>query len=157
MWGGGGMAGLLRNEKVQEELELVDDQIQDLEEMQILLYAAAVEMGVLNVSGPVTEGFYYPVSEEKCGRPSRAQLDCDNDEGRLLLLRGAASLVSLAVHAGDPGGRFPLLPREIRGEGETGLPCQWCEFRGVCRLEERALPPATDRKLDKLVNSKDRF
>ena len=30
----GGMTGLLQNEKVQEELELVDDQIEDLREMQ---------------------------------------------------------------------------------------------------------------------------
>ena len=37
------------------------------------------------------------------------------------------------------------------------LPCEYCEFRGVCRLEERDFHPATARKLDKLVNSKDRF
>ncbi len=34
MWGGGGMTALLGNEKVQEELELVDDQIKDIEELQ---------------------------------------------------------------------------------------------------------------------------
>ena len=50
-----------------------------------------------------------------------------------------------------------MIPKEIAGEGETRLPCEFCEFRGVCRLEERNLPPATDIKLDRLVNSKDRF
>jgi hypothetical protein len=73
------------------------------------------------------------------------------------LLQGAASLVDLAVRAGDPDGRYPLIPRELSGEGEPRLPCEYCEFRGVCRLEERDLPPATQRKLDKLVNHKDRF
>ena len=33
-WGGGGMTGLLRNDKVQEELELVDDQLEEIEELQ---------------------------------------------------------------------------------------------------------------------------
>ena len=131
--------------------------VQALDEMQILLYAAAVEAGKMPITGSVDEGFYYAVAEEKPGRPGKAHLDCRNDDGRLLLLQGAASLVKLAVRAGDPAGRYPLIPREIAGEGETRLPCEYCEFRGVCRLEERDLPAATDRKLDKLVNLKDRF
>jgi ATP-dependent helicase/nuclease subunit B len=65
--------------------------------------------------------------------------------------------LEVAVKAGDPAGNFPLIPREIRGEGEASLPCDFCEFRGACRLEERDLPPGTDRKLDKLVNSQDMF
>ncbi|MEN8006470.1 MAG: PD-(D/E)XK nuclease family protein [Candidatus Krumholzibacteriota bacterium] len=131
--------------------------VQTLDEMQVLLYAAAVEAGRMAVSGPVVEGFYYPVKEDKPGRPHKAHLDCADGEGRLLLLQGAARLVELAVSAGDPAGCFPLIPRETAGEGEASLPCEFCELRGACRLEERNLPPGTDRKLDKLVNSKDRF
>jgi ATP-dependent helicase/nuclease subunit B len=133
------------------------NKVQILDDMQILLYAAAVEAGRLRVSGSVDEGFYYPVTEEKAGRPRKAHLDCRDDDGRLLLLQGAAGLVNLAVRAADPEGRYPLIPRETAGEGDTRLPCDYCEFRGVCRLEERDLPPATERKLDKLVNRKDRF
>jgi len=131
--------------------------VKALDEMQILLYAAAVEAGRMPVSGAVAEGFYYAVAEDRPGRPGKAHLDCRTKDGRLLLLQGAASLVDLAVRAGDPSGRYPLIPREMTGEGETRLPCEYCELRGVCRLEERDLPPATDRKLDKLVNHKDRF
>jgi ATP-dependent helicase/nuclease subunit B len=131
--------------------------VQTLDEMQILLYAAAVEAGRMTVTGPVAEGFYYAVAEDKPGRPGKAHLDCRDRDGRLLLLRGAVRLVELAVCAGDPEGRFPLIPQEIAGEGDSRLPCEFCEFRGVCRLEERDLPPATDSKLDRLVNSKDRF
>jgi ATP-dependent helicase/nuclease subunit B len=131
--------------------------VQALDEMQVLLYAAAVEVGGMPTSGSVAEGFYYAVNEEKPGRPGKAHLDCADGEGRLLLLQGAARLVELAVSAGDPAGLFPLIPREIAGEGESHLPCEYCEFRGVCRLEERDMPPPAERKLDKLVNRKDMF
>jgi len=131
--------------------------VQALDEMQVLLYAAAVEAGGMPTRGSVAEGFYYAVNEDKPGRPTKAHLDCAEGDGRLLLIQGAARLVELAVNAGDPAGLFPLIPREIAGEGEARLPCEYCEFRGVCRLEERDVPPATERKLDKLVNRKDMF
>jgi len=131
--------------------------VQSLDEMQVLLYAAAVEAGGGATTGSVAEGFYYPINEEKPGRPGKVHLDCADGEGRLLLLQGAARLVELAVSASDPAGLFPLIPREVAGEGESRLPCEYCEFRGVCRLEERGMPPAVERKLDKLVNRKDMF
>jgi len=131
--------------------------VQALDEMQILLYAAAVEVGGMPTCGSVAEGFYYAVNEDKPGRPGKVHLDGADEQGRLLLLQGAARLVELAVGAGDPAGLFPLIPREIAGEGESRLPCEYCEFRGVCRLEERDMPPAAERKLDKLVNRKDMF
>jgi ATP-dependent helicase/nuclease subunit B len=131
--------------------------VQELDEMQVLLYAAAVEAGGLKTTGTVTEGFYYPIREEKTGRPAKLHLDCAEGEGRMLLVQGGARLVELAVSAADPQGTFPLISREISGEGDTRLPCDFCEMRGVCRLEERVLPPAAGRKLDKLVNNKDRF
>ena len=133
------------------------NKVQALDEMQVLLYAAAVEAGGMPTAGSVAEGFYYPINEDKPGRPGKVHLDCSEGEGRLLLLQGAARLVKLAVSAGDPAGLFPLIPREMAGEGESSLPCEYCEFRGVCRLEERDIPPAAERKLDKLVNRKDMF
>lgn len=132
--------------------------VQELEEMQVLLYAAAVEAGALaDVRGRVDEGFYYGVAEDNPGRPHKPHLDGTNATGRTLLLDGAASLVDLAYRAADPAGSFPLIPREMNGEGATRLPCDYCDFRGLCRLEERPLPAATDRKLDRLVNRKDMF
>ena len=131
--------------------------VQALDEMQVLLYAAAVEVGGMPTGGSVAEGFYYAVNEDKPGRPGKAHLDCADGEGRLLLLQGAARLVERAVSAGDPAGLFRLIPREFDGEGESRLPCEYCELRGVCRLEERDMPPATECKLDKLVNRKDMF
>jgi hypothetical protein len=131
--------------------------VQVLDELQVLLYATAVEIGAVSVDGTVVEGFYYAVNEDKPGRPGKVHLDCTGNEGRLLLLAGAAQLVELAVNAGDPAGLFPLIPLESAGEGESSLPCEYCEFRGVCRLEERKMPAAAERKLDKLVNRKDRF
>ena len=44
MWGGGGMTALLGNEKVQEELELVDDQLKDIEELQSAMREEMMQM-----------------------------------------------------------------------------------------------------------------
>lgn len=132
-------------------------QVAELEEMQILLYAAAVEMGAVDLPGQerqIREGFYYAINPEKPGGPTKPHLIAA-DDGRAVLVRGAASLVDLAVRMSDPGGEFPLLPREIGGDAPTRLPCTYCDFRGVCRVEEVSLPAATERKLDKLVNRKD--
>lgn len=43
-FGGGGMTGLLRNDKVQEELELVDEQLEDIEELQSELREEMMQM-----------------------------------------------------------------------------------------------------------------
>jgi len=130
----------------------------ELEEMQILLYAAAVETGALDLPGAglrVREGIYYAVNPDNTGGPGKPHLAGDEQEGRELLLRGAASLVALATAMADPNGTFPILPRELGGDAPTLLPCGYCDFRGVCRVEERPLPAATERKLDKLVNRKE--
>ncbi len=132
--------------------------VAELEELQILLYAAAVEMGALDPAGGprrVREGLYYAVNSDKVGGPVKPHLDGDDDEGRRLLVDGAVRLIELAVAAADSAGTYPLLPREMAGNAPTRLPCETCDFRGVCRLEELSVPASTERKLDKLVNRKD--
>ena len=133
-------------------------QVKKLEEMQILLYAVAAEMGELDLPGDrhgVREAFYYAVNPEKPGGPKKPHLAGDDDEGRTLLIEGAAKLIGLAVEAANPKGAFPVLPREMAGTAPTNLPCTYCDFRGVCRVEELTVPPGTERKLDKLINRKD--
>jgi ATP-dependent helicase/nuclease subunit B len=130
----------------------------ELEELQVLLYAVAAEVGALQLPGgvpQVSEGFYYGVGGDKSGGPAKPHLPAETEEGRRLLVDGAVRLVELAVAASDPVGEFPVLPREMSGEAPTRLPCDTCDFRGVCRVEELAVPAGTERKLDKLVNRKD--
>ncbi len=132
--------------------------VSDLEELQILLYAAAAELGRLDLPGDkhlVREAFYYAVNRKKPGPPKKPHLDGESGAGRLLLVRGAARLIELATSAADPDGAFPVLPREMAGTAPTRLPCGYCDFRGVCRVEELRVPAKTERKLDKMVNRKD--
>jgi len=129
----------------------------ELEELQILLYAAAVEIGQLELPGgvkQVAEGFYYAMGPGKSGSRQHMHLPA-GDEGRELLVRGVVRLIELSVSAADTTGSFPLLPREKDEQAPTALPCAYCEFRGVCRVEEQNLRPETERKLDKLVNRKE--
>ncbi|MCB1182362.1 PD-(D/E)XK nuclease family protein, partial [bacterium] len=130
--------------------------VERLDELQIILYAAAVECGAVAAvaGGPVATGAYYGVHADGQGPPPRPHLPAD-EAGRRLLARGGAELVRLALGAADPDGAFPLLPREWAGQGPAALPCATCDFRGVCRIEELVVPAATARKLDKLVNRKD--
>ncbi|MFT5232526.1 MAG: ATP-dependent helicase/nuclease subunit B [Candidatus Krumholzibacteriia bacterium] len=131
--------------------------VAELEELQILLYAAAVEMGELELpvaAAQVTEGFYYATGADQPGSPRKMHLPGD-EEGRELLVRGAAQLIKLAVAAAEPTGTFPLLPRESDGTAPSTLPCGYCQFRGVCRVEEQPMRPETERKLDNLVNRKE--
>lgn len=137
------------------------------EELQVVLYAAALEAGALAgdpespeppVRGEVAAALYYPLEGDEAGPPPKPHVDCADAEGRQLLVEGAAEVVRLACAAADPQAIHPLLPRARRGEGPAGLPCQWCDFRGVCRIEERGdLDAATRRRLDKLIGAKEGF
>ena len=132
-------------------------QVAELEELQVLLYAAAAEMGALALDGPpagVREAFYYAVKPNLVGGPATPHLT-DDEAGRRLLLDGTIRLIELSVAASDPQAEYRLLPRELDGTGPTNLPCRYCDFRGACRIEERPVPAATARKLDKLINRKD--
>ena len=126
------------------------------EDLQLALYAAAVEAGVVEGIDPGVEaGFFYGLEAKTLGpslqRGGKAPLTGDDD----LLRDSARALVDLAVRASAPSADFPLLPRFLNGEVSGTLPCRWCEHRGVCRVEERRLTPAVGVQLDKIVNHKE--
>ncbi len=131
----------------------------ELEELQILLYALAVDLGAVALPGAgphaVRESFYYGVNGKLVGGPASRHFDRMAGDDDQLLREAARQLVAMAVAAADPAGAFPVLPREMSGEGTAQLPCRYCDWRGVCRVEEMAVPPGTARKLDKMVNRKD--
>ncbi len=134
--------------------------VQELRDLQIILYAIAVEVGAVPAEGNqpwvVTEGSYYEIQESRAGIPGKNHLSCQGPEGRELLARGGLALVQMALSASNPDQEFGLIPQEIAGEGELLLPCRYCEFLGVCRLEERVSGyEATALKVDKMVNRKE--
>ena len=126
------------------------------EDLQLALYAAAVEIGVVEGIDPGVEaGYFYGLEAKTLGpslqRGGKAPLTREDD----LLRDSARALVDLAVQASSPAADFPLLPRFLSGEVSGALPCRWCEYRGVCRVEERPLTPAVVVQLDKIVNHKE--
>lgn len=134
------------------------------EELQVLLYAAAVAAGAVSVpgadgpvpvAGAVAEGAYYALSSRADAIGARIDLPDLEGEGRRLLREGAARLLRLAGAAAAPGGPFPLVPRAQGGERLSRLPCDRCDWRGVCRLEEADLPPALRRRVETLVNQRE--
>ena len=134
--------------------------VTDLKDLQILLYTVALESGSVNGTAStdwlVREGFYYGISPDLTGAPKKKHLSCGDADGRALLANGALALAELSISAADENQGFDLIPDEIKGEGETTLPCRYCDFRGVCRLEERDdVPGHTALKIDKMVNRKD--
>ncbi len=131
--------------------------VADLEDLQILLYALALEAGAVDDSAAgarrVDEGFYYGISPSAAGPPAKLHLP---QQDRSLLAAGGLELVRLARLATNPDQDFSLIPAELNGEGESSLPCRFCDFRGVCRVEDRVgLPAPTAMKLDNLVNRKE--
>lgn len=124
-------------------------QVKELRELQVLLYSLALECGKLGLEGPpprVSQAGYYAVRAEKPGLPAKPHFDGD----RQVLLDAAAALTALACEAADPAS-YPLIPEQVAGLGPSRLPCTFCDFQGVCRLEERpGLPPPVQIKVDKL-------
>ncbi len=133
--------------------------VSGLNDLQILLYTVALESGAMLKAAAATwlvsEGFYYGITKGLTGAPKTKHLICGDPEGRALLADGALALAHLAMDAADHDQEFTLIPAERSGEGEKNLPCRYCDFRGVCRLEDRELPGPTELKLDKMVNRKD--
>lgn len=138
--------------------------VDTFEEMQVLLYAAAVAAGAVSVPAAggatvkvtaIAEGAYYGLKPEACGVRDKLELPELDGSGRARLRQGAARLLRLALDAAAPDGPFPLVPRARIGEGPAQLPCLRCDFRGVCRLEEAELPPPLARRVEKLVNRRE--
>jgi hypothetical protein len=130
------------------------------DEMQVLLYALAIETGVLplpDISAEaggtedpprVVSAFYYPLSATRIGLSGKPHFDDDRE----LLGQAATDLLEMARRAASDKGPFPLVPGAREGKLKGDLPCKHCDFRGICRLEERpGLPPALQVKIDKMV------
>ena len=133
--------------------------VQELHDLQLILYAAALEAGGITDPLPqgttVATGFYYVINGPEVGMPTRKPPLTPDAAGRRLLIEGAARLMDLACQASDPQAVFALIPDERANESKDGLPCRYCDMRGICRLEERDLPPVTTQRLNQLVNRKE--
>ncbi len=134
--------------------------ISALEDLQLLLYAAVVEMGAVpGAAGPVVHAAYYGLDPK--GRPGpvtsykKLPVVREDDGPPRLVVEGAQALVALAADAADPAAVFPLLPRARAGTQEGPLLCRWCDMRGVCRVEERDLGPAVALKVAAVVSRKE--
>ncbi len=134
-------------------------EITELKDLQIILYAVALEAGAVEDSQGkqwrVHQGFYYKIGEADSGAAGKIPLDCTVGEGRALLAEGALALAKMSMQAARPDQEFSLIPAEMAGEGEKNLPCRYCDFRGICRVEERIPEGQISLKLDKMVNRKD--
>lgn len=133
-------------------------QITTLQDLQVPLYALAVEIGALNSGASVArvhEGFYYSLDPKDVGMKYKGpHLGGRSESDRRLLVDCGAALVRLAAQASAPEAKYPLLQAELNGEGQANLPCGYCDHRGVCRVEDQTLPPEIAGKMDKLVNQK---
>jgi len=132
--------------------------ITDLEDLQLTLYALAVELGaVAGCAGAAVESAFYALGENRCGPvvPARKDHPLTREPGDPgLLATGAQALIELASQAADPAAPTALLPRFVAGEAAGKLPCRWCEYRGSCRIEERNLPQLVVG-LDDVVNARE--
>jgi len=133
--------------------------ITELEDLQLTLYALAVELGrVEGCAGAAVEAVFYGLEDEHCGPVVPKKKDhplarTPDEPG--LLAEGARALVDLAAGASDPAAAVDLLPLFRSGQARGKLPCRWCDHRGLCRIEERKVPPRVAVGLDAVVNAKD--
>jgi ATP-dependent helicase/nuclease subunit B len=113
------------------------------DEPQLTLYAVAVETGAvtgLESAGlTVTEAGYYVFKRDEAGLSPRLDLT-DAGEGRAPLVAGARRILLDTLGATDRERPYPLLPEFRDGTLHDNLPCPFCPFRGVCRVDERDLP-----------------
>ncbi len=87
----------------------------------------------------MTEAGYYVFGRDEAGLSPRLDLS-DGKEGRAPLVAGARRILQDTLGAADRGRAFPLLPEFRDGTMHGNLPCPFCPFRGVCRVDERDLP-----------------
>ena len=97
----------------------------------------------------VDHGGYYALRVQSTGLPRTPQLVLDA-AGRRVAAAGARLLVAEALRCLDRDEPFGLVPLEGL-PGGRGLPCRVCEFRAVCRLEERPQPPEVATRLATLL------
>ncbi len=127
--------------------------VQESRDLQIVLYALALEVGgVPDLAGTagaqVVQGAYYRIGPQECGfNLARPHLDAGETAGRAVLVQGAREILTTARAARDRTHPYALIPEAWQGTQARPLPCRICPFQGVCRLEERMLPPHVKRGL----------
>jgi ATP-dependent helicase/nuclease subunit B len=117
--------------------------------LQVHLYALAVAVGGVEALGApaiVDHGGFYGLRGDSLGLPKTPHL-ADADE----LAAGVRAIVAKAAAILDPGHPFALVPDWQQDDATGQLPCRYCEFRGLCRLEERDATPALTARLTKLL------
>jgi ATP-dependent helicase/nuclease subunit B len=119
--------------------------------LQIHLYGLAVAAGAVEgLDGPrdVTGGGYYGLKSGALGLPKELHMANGGE-----LQDGVANILDTVAKLLDPDDPYALVP-DWQGDDAVGdLPCGFCEFRGVCRVEERVGTPALDRRLTTLLTS----
>ena len=155
---------------VEHELAVIDyktggapvfKDLTELEDLQLALYALALELGAVpSAKGTPTSAVFYGMSDDACGPlvPKGKPHPLQREPGEAgLLLDAARELLRLAAAASDLNAPLPLLPRAVDPQQHTrgSLPCAWCDHRGVCRVEERPMPPSVIAGLDKVVNARE--
>jgi hypothetical protein len=95
----------------------------------------------------VVEGGYYGLRRDGVGLPRRQP----HLAGEAQLVQGVRDILSTVAAILDAETPYALVP-DWRVDGTTGrLPCHTCEFRGVCRLEERDATPALAARVAALL------
>ena len=118
-------------------------QVRDGRELQVYLYALAVETGgVDSLAAPpagawrVDHGGFYGLRRGGLGLPAQPHLAARED-----LVAGIDRILAQARAILDPAVPFALVPDWQEADGTGRLPCRTCEFRGICRVEERDTSP----------------
>jgi ATP-dependent helicase/nuclease subunit B len=131
-------------------------------DLQLVLYALALLTGSLDAElgmagSAVLGGGYYRIAAGGCGFASAGpDLDLQTTSGLGLLLDGGRQILEIARAAREPGRPFPLVPDHWQAEGQGRLPCGWCPFLAVCRLEERGMPAWLELAVRKLQRDRQR-
>lgn len=127
--------------------------VRDGRELQIHLYALAVEAGAVEglpaaAGSPwrVDHAGYYGLRRLGLGLPAPPHLDARED-----LVGGVRAILSQTLAILDPQTTYALVP-QWQSEAASGqLPCRICEVRGICRVEERDTTPALAARLGALL------
>jgi hypothetical protein len=77
-------------------------------------------------------------------------------QDRADLVAGVRLILAQALAILDPEVPFALVPDWQAEDAAGGLPCRTCEFRGICRLEERDATPALAARVAALLTESPR-
>jgi len=124
-------------------------------ELQLAMYALAVEAGDVEGLDPLdhgwrlAEGGFYTLRRRGLG--FGAFLDAGDD-----LTAGVATIYQQALAILDRDEPYALVPHWRDDDAGGQLPCQHCEFRGICRLEERDTTAALAARVAALLSASPR-